>query len=310
MSHLPKAAAPVGPARRIALPLLLAGAVVLGCNGTTDPDAKPVSRIVYERDGDIAAIEPDGTGDGLIVVSSDRELSPASSVDGRVAFVRQRPSQNRSDIVILERDGRTASVTPDSMYDSDPAWSPDGRQIAVRSLVNRESGVDGSVVLTYRDAGIYIMNADGSGRRRLTSEEDAAPAWSPDGSRLVVARADTVGSRRLVIVSAADGLSAQQLTSGGAQIGDTDPSWSPDGARIAFSRMDPSFQTGVFLIGADGSGLGRLIGPLQTSAGHPSWSPDGREVVYTDSDLGGLAIMAVDSSNRRGLGVSGASPRW
>jgi Tol biopolymer transport system component len=306
MPHLPKAAAPVIPARCIALPLLLAGAVMLGCNGATDPNAKPVSRIVYERGGDIAAIEPDGTGDGLIVVGPEWERSPASSVDGRVAFVRRRNRDNRDVVVIVERDGRTATVTPDSMYDSDPAWSPDGRQIAVSSLVylQTEAGTE------WRDVGIYIMNADGSGRRRLTSEFDATPAWSPDGSRLVVARSQVEGGPRLVIVSTADGSSAQQLTTGGDGIADWEPSWSPDGARIAFSRLGATYQSGVYLIGADGSGLGRLLGPLQTSAGHPSWSPDGREVVYTDSELGGLAIMAVDSSNRRGLGVSGASPRW
>jgi Tol biopolymer transport system component len=46
------------------------------------------------------------------------------------------------------------NLTRTPAYDSDPAWSPDGRKIAFVS--NR----DGSY-------GVYVMNADGSGQRRL-----------------------------------------------------------------------------------------------------------------------------------------------
>ncbi|MEW5915521.1 MAG: hypothetical protein AB1762_03915, partial [Gemmatimonadota bacterium] len=55
-----------------------------------------------------------------------------------------------------------------------PSWSPDGRQLVF------ESRRHGGVVL-------YVINADGSGERRLTwtNAEDTHPAWSPDGSRIV-----------------------------------------------------------------------------------------------------------------------------
>jgi hypothetical protein len=58
-------------------------------------------------------------------------------------------------------------------YDSAPAWSPDGKQIAF------ESTMDG-------DREIYVMNADGSNIRQLTHNTlwDEGPAWSPDGTKL------------------------------------------------------------------------------------------------------------------------------
>ena len=55
----------------------------------------------------------------------------------------------------------------------EPAWSPDGTEIAFHSFR------DGN-------AEIYSMNADGSGETRLTTNPsfDGFPAWSPDGSRI------------------------------------------------------------------------------------------------------------------------------
>jgi Tol biopolymer transport system component len=59
--------------------------------------------------------------------------------------------------------------------DARPAWSPDGKRLAFTS--NRDG--------CYQ---IYVMNADGSGVRRLrrTPERDDYAAWHPDGKRLAI----------------------------------------------------------------------------------------------------------------------------
>jgi Tol biopolymer transport system component len=60
--------------------------------------------------------------------------------------------------------------------DIDPAWSPDGKRIAFAS--NRDGAYE-----------IYVMNADGGNRRRLTRtprrKSSDSPDWSPDGRRIV-----------------------------------------------------------------------------------------------------------------------------
>jgi molecular chaperone DnaK len=59
--------------------------------------------------------------------------------------------------------------------DADPAWSPDGTQIAFRRTVDGNQDV-------------YVMNADGSGERVIadTPADDFKPCWSPDGKSLLI----------------------------------------------------------------------------------------------------------------------------
>ena len=85
---------------------------------------------------------------------------------------------------------------------SDPAWSPDGRRIAFRRFDGQlGSGFPGN-------SDLYVVNADGSGLRRLTRHAANVPrsfAWSPDGRTIAflhnrevyIVKADGSGERRL-----------------------------------------------------------------------------------------------------------------
>ena len=86
------------------------------------------------------------------------------------------------------------------------------------------------------------MNADGSNVRRLTTADgdDTAPAWSPDGSKIVF-RSTRDGNFEIYSMNA-DGTGQTRLTNHSRA--DTSPSWSPDGSKIVFSR-----NTGVDLRG-------------------------------------------------------------
>jgi Tol biopolymer transport system component len=133
-----------------------------------------------------------------------------------------------------------------------PAWSPDGRRIAVRRAPEADR---------YGVSHVYVMNADGSGQRRLTRLEEAVGhgglAWSPDGRKIafeseVAYLPDADGE---IFVVNADGSGRRNLTRNPAH--DFDPDWSPDARQILFvSNRDGRHD--IYVMNADGSGQRRL----------------------------------------------------
>ena len=150
------------------------------------------------------------------------------------------------------------------------AWSPDGARIAFSSTK------DGNYEL-------YVMQADGSNIVRLTNtaNEELAPSWSPDGTRIVYMR----GSSELWVMSST-GTNPRLLTAPGFPT--RNPAWSPDGTRIAFATS-----TGVMLIRPEGTELGH-VGPT-LSVSSPSWSPDGKRIAYVASADGNVDIYTMRS---------------
>lgn len=148
---------------------------------------------------------------------------------------------------------------------------------------------------------IYSMKPDGSNLTRLTtSAPDAAgnvqpqgsPALSPDRSRIVFVSVSLAGgaSQSHLKVMNADGTGARLLTSDANATGATVPTWSPDGARIAFSLGND----GIFLIGADGSGLRRLT----DKGANPSWSSANRIAFNAPPGVRASAAVALTRQSR------------
>jgi hypothetical protein len=90
------------------------------------------------------------------------------------------------------------AVVTSSQDDYAPALSPDGRHIAF--MARSEGNWD-----------IYVINADGSGRRRLTTDpaRDGLPAWSPDGR--AIAFVSNRSGDWAIWATDADGNDRQQL---------------------------------------------------------------------------------------------------
>ena len=141
---------------------------------------------------------------------------------------------------------------------------------------------------------IYVINADGSGLRRLT--DGMEPAWSPDGKKVAFGR---WRDPRGIYVIEEDG-SNETLVFG--WVAAKGPAWSPDGSRIAFTRWyggldrdtEMSFWGFHWIQPADHwwkLGIVRLEdGYFQDLRCYPhslspTWSADGSVIAY-DSDFG------------------------
>ena len=148
---------------------------------------------------------------------------------------------------------------------------------------------------------LYVMNADGSGKRLLTLGE--GPAWSPDGRKLafVGLTARTASGKCEIYVINADGSGKRRLTSTpGCENG---PTWSPDGRKIAFSRGGNLHQQ-VYLMNADGSGQRRLTHlPAHNIASPLAWLPNAKITFVSfhgPSDFE-IYVMNADGSGQRNL---------
>src|SRR6266511_3957003 len=230
---------------------------------------------------DLFVMNADGTGQTSLVRGSSATWSPDgkriafhASASGTSKPINQLPgaATTDSDIFVmniadfLKKRARPKNITNNpAAIDDDPDWSPKGQKIIFTSHAITDN-TDNHVT-----AEIYLIDADGKSKpTRLTNntEEERAPAWSPDGKRIVFS-CRRGGTDLEICVMNADGTGQAQLTDN--TIGDLSPSWSPDGGKIVFHRrVGGRGQFQLFLINADGTGETQLTtGPGIN--GFPNW---------------------------------------
>jgi TolB protein len=137
------------------------------------------------RESSIWQMGPLGENPQLRYDPPGRQWYPSYAPDmKRVLFATTVSPNDDSDrgVFTLDADGSNLTTLFDvaGAFDSAPAWSPSGRQVAFESSADIAGGNP------ERDAEIWVMHADGSLPRQLThnSAHDEGPAWSPDGRLL------------------------------------------------------------------------------------------------------------------------------
>lgn len=223
----------------------------------------------------IYVMSANGSHQTRLTHDSMPELHPSWSPDGKT--------------IAFEGDGGLFLVTVKTKAvrqlthgpDAAPAWSPDGTRI----MFERDRSVPNPTNTTGMDTeeDLWVMAADGSQARQLTSPpaftvgstlfpgKDTFPAWSPDGSKIVLE--SNRDANNGIFVMNADGTNVTAVTH--PQGTDEFPTWSPDGTKIAFDRTgEPvlSAKGQIYVANADGSNPVALTSG-GAGADSPAWQP-------------------------------------
>ncbi len=198
-----------------------------GHSAVWSPDG---GRIAYNLGGSIFVMNADGREKRRITTGNDPRWSP----DGKWLLFGDGPSgdeypiQERYCLYVVAADARDRMPRRNLGHGYDGAWSPDGQRVAF-------------VLSGDEDSSIWVMDAAGSNRKRLTTGAIGAdPRWSPLGDSLVYVR---------------DGYDVCLLyPDGTTQFVDCgqDPTFSPDGKRIAFASEDGTGPSRIRIVDLNG----------------------------------------------------------
>lgn len=331
---------------------------VMFCVGLTfSPDSGHIFYVAYTDNSNVGTLfQIPVIGGAQRRLINDLDSPVTFSPDGsRLAFMRRHISSDliQHSLFIANADGTDERLLAsrrgaDFYSPQGPAWSPDGRTLAITAGTIRDDNV----------AGLYEVSvADGSERAisARTWKRAGRVAWLPDRSGLIVTAADdeteqfmqlwlisypggearritkdlnhyqgvtlSADASRLVAVQAdqlvsiwasTDGDPAHaeelKLTAGG-RLGEVmGLAWTPDG-RLVYSSATGG-NTDIWMMEADGSGQRRLTN-APASDFLPTVSPDGRQIVFLSTRTGVQQLwkMEIDGSKQRQLTDGGMKYR-
>jgi len=202
-------------------------------------------------------------------------VGPALSPDGRSVVFKAL-----NDLWLMPVGGKPRRLTEDGFYETDAAWSRDGKRIAYAS---DKAGTED----------LYVRDVASGSEQRVTSLPGAevAPTWSPDG-RALAFQDHLHQTFTLDLASGAATRVIGPLNAPGR------PSWSPDGRTLALAaNVDERNQ---ILLADLASGATRAVEPAPfgsvSTRGEdgPVWSPDGRLLAFSMDST--IHVLPVDAS--------------
>ena len=199
----------------------------------------------------------------------------------KVAYVtaKQRGNGRLYSLIVSDQDGENDNVIMESKDPiMSPAWSPDSRQLAYVSFEGSKSA-------------IYVQTLRSGNRFEVSNKPgiNGAPAFSPDGRKLVVTLGGVNGNPDIYVLDITS-RQTKRLTTHRAI--DTEGTWSPDGRYIYFTS-DRAGGPQIYRISANGGTPERVTFEGSYNA-RPRLSPDGTRLAMVHNDRGNFRIAVMN----------------
>lgn len=299
---------------------------------TFSRDGKYVYYVVWENNARDVLYRVAVLGDSPKKLATEVDSAVGFSPDGQyLSFIRRRVNQGETAVVIANSDGteeRTLAKRkePNFFATFGPAWSPDGKVIAVPvrssaggfqssvAQVRVSDGVETPVtsktwalvekVVWLKDSrGLVITAADQTSSpfqiwhisypdgaaRRITSDLNTyvGLSLSEDFSKLLTVQSERLSS--ISVGAATDTSQAAQITSGASQYYGV--AWTPDG-RIVFGSVTNG-NPDIWIMDAAGGGQKQLTSDSSVER-DPTVSPDGRYILFSSNHAGRFNVWRMD----------------
>jgi len=208
---------------------------------------------------DIFTAKPDGSDLKQLTKTPGYDAETTITLDGKkLVFTSMRGGD--LDIYTMDADGKNVKqLTNELGYDGGPFWSYDGKQIVYRAHHPKTEeqkadyvGLLKQNLIRPTTLEIWVMNADGSNKRQVTSNGKAnfGPYFFPDGKRIIFAsNMDDPRGRNFDLYKInIDGTGLERITFN--ETFDGFPMFSPDGKKLVFAsnrNAKTQGETNVFI---------------------------------------------------------------
>ena len=270
----------------------------------------PPDRILFVRAGTLVAQrldvakrklvgDPVPLGEQLALCDLQHGFDFSVSETGTLVY---RSASPETQLVWFDREGKRLAAIGEPARYGRIELSPDEKQLVCERL-------DADL----RHGNLWLVDLTRGSTSRLTSgaTSDYAPAWSPDGRRILYGSART-GVADLYEIASGGGSSEKLVLHDSV---DKNPmAWSPDGRFALISVISPKTDEDIWVLPFSGAGKPQPLVVTQFTELDAQISPDGRWFAYASDESGRFEVYVQafsDTAQRYRVSTAGGGrPRW
>jgi Tol biopolymer transport system component len=253
----------------------------------------PSGHVVYMHEGALFAVpfdlnrlevtgQPAPIVEGVATTASGGAQFSVSET-GNLVYVADRGLRNVS-IYWMDHEGKFTPLHETPGYYSNPAFSPDGKRLALDINDGKRS-----------DIWVYGWERGTLSRLTFGGDLNISPIWTPDGQRIVYSSQEKGGAANLWWIRADGAGDAQRLAK--SENNQFVGSWRPDGKVLVFRQNNPNTGWDVMTLPIEGDERTgwkpREPKPFLNGAFNeavPAFSPDGRWLAYMSNESGSFEV--------------------